>query len=294
MEEANRWYDQALAIAHDLETRSQIERKLHRAGVAVRDGARIAFYEHGSGQETLLFVALLAYGLAVFQPLVERLCQEFRVVTVDSRGTGASDPLVRPYPLSEHVKDIRALIDSLGGGPVVGVGVSRGGNLLLRLAHAEPNLFRKLVTIGCSSGSPGQFFSEEYLRQIRNLLDKGDIERIVRFHTSLVFSEPATRELRELFVRTRLQLPNETLLSFFDPDSSVEVTPVLGDIAVPVLVTHGGADRLILFEAVEFMMAWLPRARLHGFEGNGHLPLFTVPEEFCEVLRSFARAETFG
>ena len=51
--------------------------------------------------------------------------------------------------------------------------------------------------------------------------------------------------LRELFVRTRLKLPRETMLSFFDPDPTVEVTPILGEIAVPVLVTHGSEDRLI-------------------------------------------------
>jgi class 3 adenylate cyclase/pimeloyl-ACP methyl ester carboxylesterase len=290
LQEANRWYEQALAIASAPQTRSGIERKRHRPRTAFRDGVRIAFYEHGSEAETLLFVAPLAYGLATFQPIVERLCQEFRVVTIDSRGTGASDPLVRPYPLSEHVKDVRTVIDTLGGGPVIGIGLSRGGNLLLKLAHAEPHLFAKLVTIGCSPGPPGQFFSEEYLREHRCLVDKGDLEAIVRFHTSLVFSEPATRELRELFVRTRLELPHETMLSFFDPDPTVEVTPILGEIAIPVLVTHGSADHLILFEAAEFMMARLPDARLYAFQGKGHLPLFTATDEFCEVLSGFARS----
>ena len=225
---------------------------------------------------------------------MERLCQEFRVVTIDSRGTGASDPLVRPYPLSEHVKDVRTVIDTLGGGPVIGVGLSRGGNLLLKLAHIEPRLFAKLVTIGCSPGPPGQFFSEEYLREHRRLVDKGDLEAIVRFHTSLVFSEPATRELRELFVRTRLELPSETMLSFFDPDPTVEVTPILGEIAVPVLVTHGSVDRLILLEAAELIRARVPDARFYVFEGKGHLPLFTATDEFCEVLRGFAQTGTFA
>ncbi|HET6522732.1 MAG TPA: alpha/beta hydrolase, partial [Geminicoccaceae bacterium] len=117
---------------------------------------------------------------------------------------------------------------------------------------------------------------------------------ITRFHTSLVFSEPATRELRELFVRARLGLPQETMLSFFDPDPTVDVTPILGEIAVPVLVTHGSADRMIVFRAAEFIMARLPHARLYVFEGKGHLPLFTATDEFCEVLRGFARTGTFA
>ena len=69
-------------------------------GIAVRDGARIAYYLHGAGDETLLFVNPVVYGLEVFQPIVERLCQEFRIVTIDPRGTGSSDPLQRPYGLT--------------------------------------------------------------------------------------------------------------------------------------------------------------------------------------------------
>ena len=68
--------------------------------------SQIAYYLHGAGDETLLFVNPVVYGLEVFQPIVERLCQEFRIVTIDPRGTGASDPLQRPYGLSQHAEDV--------------------------------------------------------------------------------------------------------------------------------------------------------------------------------------------
>jgi pimeloyl-ACP methyl ester carboxylesterase len=164
---------------------------------------------------------------------------------------------------------------------------------LLKLAHAEPRLFAKLVTIGAPLGPAGPSFrSDEYLGLYGPLVEKGDLESIVRFHTSFVFSEPATRELQELFVRSRLELPQETMLSFFDPDPTIDVTPILGEVSVPVLVTHGSADRLISFEAAEFIAARLPDARLYAFEGKGHMPLFTATDEFCEVLRRFVRSGT--
>ena len=107
-----------------------------------------------------------------------------------------------------------------------------------------------------------------------------------------MFSEPATRELQEQFVRKRLELPHETMLSFFDPDPTIDVTPILGEVSVPVLVTHGSADWLINFEAAEFMAARLPHARLYASEGKGHMPLFTATDEFCEVLRRFVERGT--
>ena len=118
LEEANRCYARALQLPGDASARLWVENKRHRPRSLVRNGGRIAFYEHGTGGRTLVFVAPLAYGLSAFQPLVERLCQEFHVVTIDTRGTGASDPLTRPYGLHEHVMDLHAVITSLGGGPV--------------------------------------------------------------------------------------------------------------------------------------------------------------------------------
>jgi tetratricopeptide (TPR) repeat protein len=148
LEAANQSYDAAGALVTDTEERHRIERKRHRTGCALRDGARIAYYLHGAGDETLLFVNPVVYGLEVFQPIVERLCQEFRIVTIDPRGTGSSDPSQRPYGLTQHALDVRAVIEQAGFGAVTGVGISRGSNLLVRLADAYPDLVRRLVLIG--------------------------------------------------------------------------------------------------------------------------------------------------
>jgi hypothetical protein len=38
------------------------------------------------------------------------------------------------------MEDVRAVIEAFWTGPVVGIGISRGGNLLVRLAVAYPAL----------------------------------------------------------------------------------------------------------------------------------------------------------
>jgi pimeloyl-ACP methyl ester carboxylesterase len=288
LESSNRHYERALSFTSEVDTRTRIANRQHRLGVAVRNGARIVFYEHGGGPETLLFVSPLAYGLSTIQPVLERLCQEFRIITVDPRGSGASDPLTRPYPLDEHLKDVMAVIAALGEPPVVGVGVSASANLLFKLAHAEPRLFTKLVTIGALTGSYSRPFDPSYLNKKAGL-ENEDVAHLVRSHTELVFSEPEMRELRELTIRSRLLLPRETILSFFDPDPGKNIMPLLADIRCPCLVTHGREDRLVAFSAAEQIAAGLPNARLYAFEGKGHLPIFTATDEFCEVLSRFVR-----
>ena len=90
-------YRLAIEQAPEADQRRRIENKRHHRRTISRDGARIAYYEHGAGETTLLFVSTQAVGIAMFQPILERLCDEFRIVSVDPRGSGGSDPLMRPY-----------------------------------------------------------------------------------------------------------------------------------------------------------------------------------------------------
>jgi DNA-binding winged helix-turn-helix (wHTH) protein/pimeloyl-ACP methyl ester carboxylesterase len=285
---ANSHYDRALMLGSS-DDGIRIERKRHRPHAVFRGGARIAYYEHGGGDITLLLVSPLAYGLAAIQPVLEQLCQEFRIITIDPRGSGASDPLTRPYHIKDHASDIRAVIAELGGNPLVGVGISAGANMLLRLAHAEPNLFSHLITLGAPPSDLSRAFYPAYLE--RCILDQEmkDIAEILRLHIERVFSEPEMHELRERTIRSRLSLPRETILSFFDPDPTKDVMPLLAGISTPVLVTHGREDRVIAFAAAEGIAVSLPNARLYPFERKGHLPIFTATSEFCNVVRRFVR-----
>jgi pimeloyl-ACP methyl ester carboxylesterase len=289
---ADEHYRAAIEMAPEADLRRRIENKRHRPRTATRDGARIAFHEHGSGETTLLFVSTQAVGLATFQPILERLCDEFRIVTVDPRGSGRSDPLVRPYPLSEHAADVRAVIAALDTPRLVGVGISMGANLLFRIAHATPGLLRGIVTIGGpTAGHRRPFFPDDWLHLQQETGRTLEVEPMLQLHVRHVFSEPEMREMLDAIVRTRLTLPRETLLSFFLDDLEDDVTPLLPTIATPTLVTHGVDDRLVSFGAAELAASLLPNCTLHGFEGKGHLPIFTATDEFCAVLRAFVRGE---
>jgi class 3 adenylate cyclase/pimeloyl-ACP methyl ester carboxylesterase len=290
LETANQSYDAAIAVTTDAEGRDRIESRRHRPGVACRDGARIAYYLHGSGDETLLFVNPVVYGLEVFQPIVERLCHEFRIVTIDPRGTGSSDPLQRPYGLSQHIEDVRAVIERTGIGAITGVGISRGSNLLVRLTHMHPELVRRLVLIGAptdmgASDSPAQ--RVDHLNTIAAFLAKGDFEGLMRYHMGRVFSEPDVADLAASRLKRWLDMPRETTLSFFDRDPDMDIRPLLPAIRVPTLIAHGTEDRQVPFPAAEYLAAHIPGSQLYPFVGYGHVPLFTATQEFCEVLRAF-------
>jgi class 3 adenylate cyclase/pimeloyl-ACP methyl ester carboxylesterase len=281
---ANESYDRALALSEDPSERRSIARKRHRPSKVERDGARIVFYEHGDGERTLLLTNPFLYGLATVQPVLEELCHEFRIITLDPRGTGDSDPLVRPYSLRQHMEDVRAVVEAARAAPIIGIGLSRGSNLLLHLATLYPGLVDCLVLVGTSLS-----WDRRQARDARSILARLGPEAALRFWFSGVFTEPGQESLADQWVRTRMRLPLDTILSFFDPDPDYEVTELLPAVTVPTLVVRGTIDDVSDAEDAQALVEGITGARYCQFEGKGHLPIFTAPLEFCEILRQFVR-----
>jgi pimeloyl-ACP methyl ester carboxylesterase len=293
---ANGCYEQALALEEGGRARLMIANRLHRPLAIQRDGARIAYYEHGSGSTTLVFIHPFVYGLPVFQPLIEELCQEFRIITIDPRGTGASDCLSPRYDMHDHAEDVRAVLAEAGGGrPVVAVGISRGVLLLIRLAVLHPELLSRIVlvggywrqTVGLGAQVPegGQGSAGDLIAA----LEAGNLRQAVEIFAPTIFSEPGTGELRKQFIDQCLNLPEATITRFFTFDPKNDVADLLGHVRVPTLLAHGGDDRDVPIAAAREMARRMPGASLYCFEGKGHLPTFTATAEFCDVLRRFVR-----
>lgn len=296
LEGANAHYEQAANLATDKRHKKHILNRIHRQRFTERDGARLAFYEHGTAGEPLVLTNPVAYRVAAFQPILEALCQDFRVITMDPRGTGASDPIESlPYPFGERDHDLHAVINALNAGPVVAVGVSWSSNTLIRLACNHPELFKKLMLIGTpphnQTDTKGPFFDEPYKRLLDPIME-GDFtayERLIREFAYRIYSEAEVRDSAERYVKDYLALPREVVVSHQLPDPEKNVISMLGELKVPTLVAQGTADRMIPFEAARFLVERIHGAQLYAFEGKGHIPMFTAKQEFCEVLRHFVR-----
>jgi pimeloyl-ACP methyl ester carboxylesterase len=189
------------------------------------------------------------------------------------------------------------VIAAAGRGPVTAMGISKSGNMLVRLAVTAPSLVRRLVLMGTpldtTPGSMSLVPSEQDDR-FRTALRAGDLERAMHHFVATVVSDPDTGELAEQFTRNLLRLPRESILSTWTPDPELDISPILGQVKVPTLVLHGTDDHRVSVAAAHYLARHIPDARLHLFEGRGHLPIFTATAEFCEVLRRFVRTGDAG
>jgi class 3 adenylate cyclase/pimeloyl-ACP methyl ester carboxylesterase len=298
LEPANAAYDRALALA-DEPSRRRIASKRHRPAATTRDGARIAYYQHGTGEPTLLLLSPVVYGIGTFQSLLELLCEEFTILTVDPRGYGGSDPVPVPYFYHQHAEDVRAVVEAAGNRPVVFIGISAGGVVGAHLATAYPHMVEKLVTIGTpvvSLGAP-DFPGEvdrEFVRRIRSAVAAGDYQAAWALHNAQVCSEPGSRNLIEVRLRHGRTMPPEVFRNFFghyltSDDPGKDIRHLLPQLRVPTLVLHGEEDRQIPVEAGRYMADRIPGAQFYGFKGRGHLLTATATAELARVVCNFVR-----
>lgn len=96
-----------------------------QSGTVDRAGVRIAYEVTGHGDHTLVLLpAWMITNRRMWAAQVAALSGRFRVITFDSRGTGASDRPVDPaaYGVADLVADAVAVLDATGTGRAVLVG----------------------------------------------------------------------------------------------------------------------------------------------------------------------------
>lgn len=64
--------------------------------------------------------------------------------------------------------------------------------------------------------------------------------------------------------------------------------PILEGITVPVLVTHGRSDTVVLPAMAEYILSHCKAAKVSWYDGVGHAPFLEEPMRFNSELKHFA------
>ncbi|MGD2044482.1 MAG: adenylate/guanylate cyclase domain-containing protein [Acidimicrobiia bacterium] len=115
----------------------------------------IGYQIFGEGPPDIVFVTNWLTNVEVIweepsaRRYLERLASIGRVVFIDKRGTGVSDPhgVGRVLPVEEYVDDIISVLDEVGISEAVLIGDTEGGTLALVLAATYPDRFPSLVLV---------------------------------------------------------------------------------------------------------------------------------------------------
>ncbi len=114
----------------------------------VEPGTRLYYEEYGEG-EPLLMLHGGVYGyIDEYQPFIDQLSLDHRVICLATRGHVKSDIGQEPLSFDQRAMDARKLLDHLGITSAKVVGFSDGGLSAFRLAAMNPAMVSKMVVIG--------------------------------------------------------------------------------------------------------------------------------------------------
>lgn len=235
--------------------------------------------------------------LHTWQPWVDDLRADFRVIRFDQLGHGLTGPAKDgDYSLKAYVREVDGVANALGLKRFVLAGNSMGGGIAMGYAMAHPERLDGLVLVDAGGariaargkGNIGFTIARTpVLNQLMlHITPRSMIEKSLRQTVSnqAVVTPAAVDRYWEL-----LRYPGNraaTLARFQQPFWSFDPAQVQA-VKVPTLVMWGEDDPLIPYAAAQWYMANLPNAQLAHFAGIGHLPMEEAPAQTIAALRSW-------
>ena len=222
------------------------------------------------------------------------LAQGFRLVTFDLRGHGMSEkPLeVESYVDARHwADDLNAVIVQLELDRPVLVGWSYGGYVVTDYLAAYGEA--AIAGIDLVGGAVLRTPSFEHIGPglLENAGDacgpdlRTSIAAMVRFLRACTVG-PLSDHDWSTALCWNMVVPTEVRGALFARE--IDADAVLSGLSVPVLVTHGLADAIVLPSMAEHVLEVCPTARASWYEGVGHLPFLEDSGRFDRELAEFA------
>ena len=237
---------------------------------AQSSGAKIAYQVSGTGPPDLVMVPGLVSHLDIqwqqtgYRRFVRALERGGRLIRLDKRGTGLSDPAAELPTTEERVRDVAAVMAAAKSSRAVLFGLSDGGRAAIAFAAAHPGRPQGLILYGTSYRGPRAALLRRYRSMVRHW-GQGQIVDLV----APSLADPQARRDAGAFERAAASPAMAAAL--IESLGLIDVRDLMSDLAVPTLVLHRQDDIVPVADA-RLVARQIPGATLTILPGQDHLP----------------------
>jgi non-heme chloroperoxidase len=260
--------------------------RLHVREWGKADGPPILFM-HGFSQSHLCWAKQYQSALA----------EEFRLVAYDLRGHGMSEAPLEPVHYTDGqlwADDLAAIIAQLGLDRPVLVGWSYRSFVICDYvrAHGQERIAAVDFVAGAvklGAAASGTLIGPGFLDNFSDVT-ADDLPTNIRGMRGLVRSfsaEPLPPDDVETLLCSSMTVPTRIRANLAARE--IDGDDVLRALAVPLLVTQGRADTIVLPAMAEHILATCPTAEPSWYEGVAHTPHLEQPERFNRELAELTR-----
>jgi pimeloyl-ACP methyl ester carboxylesterase len=251
------------------------------------------YYEiHGKG-EPLVFVNGRHMCLDLLYRHVPVFAREYRVITLDNRGTGKSDAPDAPYSLEVMAQDLAGLLDAIGIDKAHFAGYSMGARIVEEMALSFPERVISLI-LACPitwsadlHNQPEPAPEEEQMRWEALPLE----ERVRSFLSGVVSEEfiGKNQELAEKMVKIIMEGygPPQGQKGHAYASVSYDNYRRVPEIKAPTLIMAGSADKTISLDNIHILKERLQGAELAVLDKVGHFFMWEAFDESNRIMLEF-------
>jgi len=256
----------------------------------IRAGNRRIHYDlagPGDGPTVCLLHSLSQDGGVWAEQLPALLGEGYRVLRLDMRGHGGSDPTIGSCSMADLAEDVALALDFLGIGQLHLIGLSIGGMIAQCFAIAHGQRLHSLMLSGTSperlaGGMAGlwqpRFDAMDEAGSLEVLADSS-MERWVT--DGFALRRPQRwQQLRETVAATSLEGYRAGAIAIENYDVAGE----LPSVKVPTLVLCGDDDKGTPPEGNRRIAALIPGARYVEVPNARHFPMVEYPEIFGGIM----------
>ena len=249
---------------------------------ARNDDVTLAWMASGEGALDLVFIpGFVSHvehfweepGLAAF---FERLGRFARVIVMDRRGCGLSDPRAPGLTLDDEARDVAAVLDAAGSERAVLFGFTMGGAVAVRAATLAPERVQALVLYAAMVSMLAD--DELVWANTPEQSDATWVDMAERWGTGANLNIVAPSRIDDAGMRTwlarleRLSASPGQVRAMAQTFGANDIRADLPELNVPTLILHRSGDRMIDVRHSRFMAERVPGARYVELEGIDNLP----------------------
>jgi class 3 adenylate cyclase len=259
--------------------------------------ASIAYRTIGEGPMDLVFLSgLISHVEALMEDpgvlrFFARLAETARVILMDRRGSGMSDPLYGEFDDRDDVADVEAVLDALGSERAVLMGYTGGASQALAFASMRPQRTLALLLyapiVRNTRDDEIHWTNTPHERQQRAALlatEWGTGANLRRLAPSVGDDERMRAWLARLERQSMTPSSMERMTLAME---GVDVRPHLARIRVPTLVLHRTDDVLIDVRHSRYLAPRIAGARLVELRGEDNLPMVGDTEALLGEIEAF-------
>jgi non-heme chloroperoxidase len=225
------------------------------------------------------------------------LADTFRIVTFDLRGHGLSDKPPGSSPYADGrlwADDVASVIDQTGLEQPILVAWSYGGYIVTDYLRAYGDAHISGIDLVSAAVilRPPTFdhIGPGFLDNAREMcvpdlfMNIAAVRRFLRACTT----RPLGDDEAAAALAWNMVVPSAVRGALLSRE--LDGSDMLASVSVPVLVTHGQDDAIVLPSMAEHILTACPAATASWYDGVGHMPFWEAPDRFAYELAGLARS----